>query len=104
MAVNENCLKSFLDLIIFVSVAESIELSVAILNAIKPSVAFEDINLLWEFIDEGNKLVTNKTFFQHDITEQGTPCVVSIPVLPNSFSFLCSSRKVRNRRRCHPDY
>lgn len=47
---------------------EPIEISFALENTIKPSIIFEDINLLWTFIADDGTEYTNSNLFRNDVT------------------------------------
>lgn len=49
---------------------EPIEISFALENAIKPSITFEDINLLWMFTNENGDVFTNMNLFKNDVTTE----------------------------------
>lgn len=46
---------------------EPIEISFALENTIKPSITFDEINLLWTFTNQNGDTFTNKALFKNDI-------------------------------------
>lgn len=45
---------------------EPIEISFALENTIKPSITFDEINLLWTFTNQNGETFTNKALFKND--------------------------------------
>lgn len=62
----------------FVFVPEPIEISFALENAIKPSITFEDINLLWTFTNENGDVYTNMNLFKNDVTTDNRNMIYNI--------------------------
>lgn len=57
---------------------EPIEISFALENAIKPSITFEDINLLWTFTNESGEVFTNLNLFQNDVSAENRNSIYNI--------------------------
>lgn len=58
--------------------SEPIEISFALENAIKPSITFEDINLLWTFTNENGDAYTNMNLFKNDVTTDDRNTIYNI--------------------------
>lgn len=58
--------------------SEPIEISFALENAIKPSITFEDINLLWTFTNESGEVFTNLNLFQNEVSIEDRNSIYNI--------------------------
>lgn len=58
--------------------AEPIEISFALENTIKPSITFEDINLLWTFTSEYGETFTNMNLFKSDVSNEERNSIFNI--------------------------
>lgn len=57
---------------------EPIEISFALENTIKPSIIFEDINLLWTFTTDTGHTFTNLNLFKNDVTNEERESIYNI--------------------------
>lgn len=60
------------------SILEPIEISFALENTIKPSITFEDINLLWTFTSPNGEIVTNANLFKSDVSNEERSSIFNI--------------------------
>lgn len=59
-------------------ITEPIEISFALENTIKPSIIFEDINLLWTFTTDTGETFTNLNLFNNDVTIEERESIFNI--------------------------